>query len=158
MAAVVITRQQAIEKASADALTALPFNGLTRDKRVAVNPNETWASAEDTTGVTRPDTLRAVLQQVKQHGPCGPGRQCADAVFSVTGWMSVEGLRDGEFAKCIRARGTLRIPNAVRFLPAASPAARRLYQTEPPAGPLRIGSRRGGRREGSQMARQRQAA
>src|SRR2546421_5794094 len=69
MATVVITRNEAIEQAVADALRHLPLESLVRGKVVAVKPNETWASAEDTTGVTQPDTLRAVLQAVKQFQP-----------------------------------------------------------------------------------------
>ena len=67
MATVVITRNEAIEQAIAEALRHLPVESLVRGKRVAVKPNDTWASAEDTTGVTQPDTLRAVLQQLKPH-------------------------------------------------------------------------------------------
>jgi uncharacterized protein (DUF362 family) len=34
-----------------------------------VKPNDTWASARDKTGVTQPDTLRAVLRHIKQFAP-----------------------------------------------------------------------------------------
>jgi uncharacterized protein (DUF362 family) len=33
-----------------------------------VKPNETYATKDDTTGVTQPDTLRAVLRYVKRFG------------------------------------------------------------------------------------------
>jgi uncharacterized protein (DUF362 family) len=69
MATVVITRNEAIEEAVAEALRHLALEPLVRSKRVAVKPNETWASAEDTTGVTQPDTLRAVLRQLKLFTP-----------------------------------------------------------------------------------------
>jgi uncharacterized protein (DUF362 family) len=69
MATVVITRHQVIARAVEEALAHIPLEALVRDKLVAVKPNETWASPEDTTGVTQPDTLRAVLRQVKRCGP-----------------------------------------------------------------------------------------
>src|SRR3954454_15267078 len=95
MATVVITRNEAIELAVADALRHLQLEALVRGKRVAVKPNETWASAEDTTGVTQPDTLRAVLQQMKQLGPSelivtgGAGAAETEDVFRVAGLMDV---------------------------------------------------------------------
>jgi uncharacterized protein (DUF362 family) len=61
MAVVALTRNEVIEKAVTEALKHVPLAKLVAGKRVAVKPNETWASAEDTTGVTQPDTLRAVL-------------------------------------------------------------------------------------------------
>ena len=60
MVAVVITQNEAIERAIAEALEHLPLDALVRGKIVAVKPNDTWASSEDVTGVTQPDTLRAV--------------------------------------------------------------------------------------------------
>ncbi len=69
MATVVITQNDAIEEAVAEALGQLPLEGLVRGKLVAVKPNDTWASAEDRTGVTQPDTLRAVLRHLKQFRP-----------------------------------------------------------------------------------------
>src|SRR5206468_5384454 len=58
-------------------------------------PNETYASAEDTTAVTQPDTLRAVLRRVKRFGPKelvvtgGSGAAETDEVFRVAGLMDV---------------------------------------------------------------------
>ena len=69
MATVVITQNEAIGDAVAEALRHLSIEALVRGKRVAVKPNDTWASAEDKTGVTQPDTLRAVLRHLKQFGP-----------------------------------------------------------------------------------------
>src|SRR3982750_112943 len=95
MATVVITRNESIELAVADALRHLQLEALVRGKRVAVKPNETWASAEDTTGVTQPDTLRAVLRAVKRFGPRelvvsgGAGAAETDEVFRVAGLMDV---------------------------------------------------------------------
>jgi uncharacterized protein (DUF362 family) len=95
MTAVVITQQRAIAQAIAEALAHIPLELLVRDKLVAVKPNETWASPEDTTGVTQPDTLRAVLQQVKRFGPRelivsgGAGAAETEDVFRVAGLMDV---------------------------------------------------------------------
>jgi uncharacterized protein (DUF362 family) len=69
MATVAVTQNEAIEAAVADALSHVPLEPLVRGKVVAVKPNDTWATADDTTGVTQPDTLRAVLRQVKRFGP-----------------------------------------------------------------------------------------
>ena len=66
MASVVITQHEQIEKAIAQALERIDLASLVVGKLVAVKPNETWASAEDKTGVTQPDTLRAVLRRVKE--------------------------------------------------------------------------------------------
>jgi len=94
MATVVITQQQAIPEAIAEAMAHISLGPLVRDKRV-VKPNETWASPEDTTGVTQPDALRAVLQQVKQFGPRelivsgGAGAAETEDVFRLAGLMAV---------------------------------------------------------------------
>src|SRR5918912_4089592 len=64
-------------------------------KIVAVKPNETWASSDDTTGVTQPDTLRAVLRVAKRHHPRelvvtgGAGAAETDEVFRAAGLMEV---------------------------------------------------------------------
>ncbi len=95
MADVAITQNKAIEKAVAEALGHLPVEKLVRDKRVAVKPNETWASATDKTAVTQPDTLRAVLRYVKQFQPRelvvtgGAGAAETDEVFRIAGLMEV---------------------------------------------------------------------
>jgi uncharacterized protein (DUF362 family) len=95
MADVVITHNQEIEEAVAEALRHIPLELLVRGKRVAVKPNDTWASAEDKTGVTQPDTLRAVLRHLKQYGPRelivtgGAGAAETDEVFRIAGLMDV---------------------------------------------------------------------
>jgi uncharacterized protein (DUF362 family) len=95
MATVVITQNNAIEVAVVEALRPLPLEPLVRGKRVAVKPNDTWASAEDKTGVTQPDTLRAVLRHLKQYGPRelvvtgGAGAAETDDVFRIAGLMDV---------------------------------------------------------------------
>lgn len=95
MADVAVTQNQSIEKAVAETLRHLPLEKLVRGKRVAVKPNETWASSEDKTAVTQPDTLRAVLQHLKQHQPRelvvtgGAGAAETDEVFRIAGLMEV---------------------------------------------------------------------
>ena len=95
MVAVVVTHNQEIGPAIAEALEHIRLDPLVRGKLVAVKPNETWASAEDTAGVTQPDTLRAVLRQVQQHAPRelvvtgGAGAAETDEVFRVAGLMEV---------------------------------------------------------------------
>ena len=59
MVAVAITQNVAVEQAITQALHHFELEALIRGRRVAVKPNDTWASAEDTTAVTQPDTLRA---------------------------------------------------------------------------------------------------
>jgi uncharacterized protein (DUF362 family) len=95
MASVAITRDDDIARAIAGALRHVPLDKLVRGKLVAVKPNDTWASAEDRTGVTQPDTLRAVLRAVKGHGPRelvvtgGSGAGETDDIFRVAGLMEV---------------------------------------------------------------------
>jgi uncharacterized protein (DUF362 family) len=95
MVAVVITQNFVIEEAITEALQHLELDALIRGKRVAVKPNETWASAEDTTAVTQPDTLRTVLRYVQRFGPRelvvtgGAGAAETDEVFRLAGLMDV---------------------------------------------------------------------
>ena len=95
MTAVVITHNDMIETAIVGALAQISVERQVRGRLVAVKPNETWASAEDTTAVTQPDTLRAVLRALKQLGPRelvvsgGAGAGETDEVFRVAGLMDV---------------------------------------------------------------------
>ena len=95
MVEVIIARDDQIERAVAAALAPLPLEQLVRGKLVAVKPNETYASAEDATGVTQPDTLRAVLRQIRAHGPRdlvvtgGAGAAETHDVFRVAGLTEV---------------------------------------------------------------------
>jgi uncharacterized protein (DUF362 family) len=96
MATVAITvNRDSIGEAIAQALGHLPVERLVRDRLVAIKPNETWASKDDLTGVTQPDTLRAVLREVKRHGPRelvvsgGSGAAETDEVFRIAGLMDV---------------------------------------------------------------------
>jgi len=78
-----------------DALSAIALEPLVADKVVAIKPNDTWASEDDTTGITQPDTLHAVLQIVKRFGPRelivtgGAGAAETDDVFRIGGLMDV---------------------------------------------------------------------
>jgi uncharacterized protein (DUF362 family) len=84
-----------IEAAVVEALGKLPLEQMVSGKRLAVKPNDTWASSEDNTAVTQPETLRAVLRHVKQFSPRelfvsgGAGAAETDEVFKVAGLMQV---------------------------------------------------------------------
>src|SRR5919109_1078714 len=103
MTDVVITHNARIEEAITAALQHVPLATLVKDRRVAIKPNETWASENDTTGITQPDTLRAVLRAVKQHGPRelvvtgGAGAAETDDVFRIGGLMSVVDEEGADF-------------------------------------------------------------
>jgi uncharacterized protein (DUF362 family) len=70
---------------------------------VAVKPNETWASPEDTTGVTQADTLRGVLRYIKHFAPRhivvsgGAGAAETEDVFRYAGLMEVINQEGVEF-------------------------------------------------------------
>jgi uncharacterized protein (DUF362 family) len=95
MVAVAIIQNFAIEQAIAEALAHLDLEAMIRSKRVAVKPNDTWASAEDTTAVTQPDTLRAVLRHVQRFSPRelivtgGAGAAETEEVFRFAGLIDV---------------------------------------------------------------------
>lgn len=96
MATVAITHDDHnIGHAIDDALGALGLDELIRDRLVAVKPNDTWATAEDTTGVTQADTFRAVVRYLKRLGPRaivasgGAGAAETDDVFRIAGLMDV---------------------------------------------------------------------
>ena len=100
---VVITLDRTdITKAIDQALSAIALEPLVSGKRVAVKPNDTWASADDTTGITQPDTLRAVLRAIQRFAPRelvvtgGAGAAETEDVFRLGGLMDVveqEGAR-----------------------------------------------------------------
>jgi len=50
VSSVVITQNSDIEDSLSAALEHIPLEPLVRSKVVAVKPNDTWASKEDTTG------------------------------------------------------------------------------------------------------------
>lgn len=96
MTPVVITQNRDnIADAIEDALSRLELDPLVRGRLVAVKPNETWASPEDTTAVTQPDTLAAVLRHIKRLGPRslvvtgGSGAGETADIFRIAGLMDV---------------------------------------------------------------------
>jgi uncharacterized protein (DUF362 family) len=96
MATVAITQDlEEIGKAIDEAIGYVRLDELVRGRLVAVKPNETWATAEDTTAVTQADTLRAVLRAVKRYGPRelvvtgGAGAAETEDVFRHTGMLDV---------------------------------------------------------------------
>ena len=102
MATVAITHHEDIATAMQDALNLLHIADLVSGKLVAVKPNDTWASPEDTTAVTQPDTLRAVLRYLKQFQPKelvvtgGAGAGETEDICEIAGLMAVvreEGVR-----------------------------------------------------------------
>jgi uncharacterized protein (DUF362 family) len=103
MPTVAITQDGRIENAIAEALQHMPLDALVRGKRVAVKPNETWASEDDKTGVTQPDTLRTVLRAIKPHEPRelvvsgGAGAGETDEIFHIVGLMEVVEQEGVEF-------------------------------------------------------------
>lgn len=96
MTHVAITQNRIIQAALDEALDHIPeVDKLVRNKTVAVKPNETWASADDITGVTQADTLRAVIRYLKRFRPKnlvvtgGAGAAETEEVFRYSGMMQV---------------------------------------------------------------------
>lgn len=95
MVEVAIARHDEIAQAVEQALAYVDLRPLVQDKLVAVKPNETWASATDTSGVTQADTLRSVVRVLKRHGPRrlvvsgGAGAAETEEVFRYAGLMDV---------------------------------------------------------------------
>ncbi len=100
---VVITHGHPIAQGIDAALDHIALLPLVAGRRVAVKPNDTWASKDDTTGITQPDTLRAVLRAIKRHGPRelivtgGAGAAETDDVFRIGGLMDVVREEGAEF-------------------------------------------------------------
>jgi uncharacterized protein (DUF362 family) len=103
MPKVAITQRAQIEEAIVQALAYFDLESLARDKIVAVKPNETWASKEDLTAITQPDSLRAVLRYIKQFQPKelvvtgGAGAGETDHIFRLSGLMNVIKEEQAEF-------------------------------------------------------------
>jgi uncharacterized protein (DUF362 family) len=96
MTTVVITQNRDdIGRAIDEALGYIALDEIVRGKLVAVKPNETWATAADTTAVTQADTLRAVLRAVTRHRPRevvvtgGAGAAETEEVFRHTRMLDV---------------------------------------------------------------------
>lgn len=95
MPSVVLTQDRAdIGRAIDDALGRIDVERIVRGKLVAVKPNETWATKDDTSAVTQGDTLRAVLRHLKQFAPRelvvtgGAGAAETEDVFRHAGMLS----------------------------------------------------------------------
>ncbi|MBI1898719.1 MAG: DUF362 domain-containing protein [Acidobacteria bacterium] len=92
---VVLTHNFDIGRAIREAFDHIALELLVRDKLVAVKPNDTWATREDTSSVTQADTLRAVLRYLKRFRPRelvvtgGSGAAETDEVFRLTGMVDV---------------------------------------------------------------------
>jgi uncharacterized protein (DUF362 family) len=95
MSTVAITHSDNIERAISEALDQLDIESLVRGKVVAIHPNDTWASAEDTTAITQPDSLGAALRYMKRFSPKelvvsgGSGAGETDEIFRLAGLMKV---------------------------------------------------------------------
>jgi len=94
MTRVVLTQDlEDIGRGIDQALRHIDVEPLVRDKIVAVKPNETWATKDDTSAVTQGDTLRAVLRHVKRFAPKelvvtgGAGAAETEDVFRHAGMM-----------------------------------------------------------------------
>ncbi|MGH9340505.1 MAG: DUF362 domain-containing protein [Acidobacteriota bacterium] len=91
MLSVAITRNNSIERAIKEALGYLKLEDLIKGKVVAIKPNDTWASKEDTSALTQPDTLRATIRYLNQFSPRelivtgGAGAAETDDVFRISG-------------------------------------------------------------------------
>jgi uncharacterized protein (DUF362 family) len=122
MVDVMIAHDSNIARAVETALAPLPLERLCRGRIVAVKPNETWASADDTTGITQPDTLRAVLRLVARCQPRalvvsgGAGAAETDEVFRLGGLMDVVREEGAEFVDHNRPPF---VPVALEYRPSA---------------------------------------
>ncbi len=95
MPKVAITQRESIAEGIEEALNHLDLKPILENKIVAVKPNDTWASADDITAVTQPDTLRAMLRYLKKFRPKyivvsgGAGAAQTDEVFRLAKLMEV---------------------------------------------------------------------
>ena len=103
MTTVAIAQNDDIGTAIDKALGHLSLEDIVTGRLVAVKPNETTATPEDKSGVTQPDTLRAVLRYLKRFNPRhlvvtgGAGAAETDEVFRVAGLMDVVQEEGAEF-------------------------------------------------------------
>ncbi len=68
MSIVAITRSVNVKEGVWEALGLLDgLEELFQDKYVAIKPNDTWASAEDTTACTQADTVAALTVPLYSH-------------------------------------------------------------------------------------------
>jgi uncharacterized protein (DUF362 family) len=92
MSGVAIVRNKNIQDGIWEALNLLEdLSPILKGKHVAIKPNDTWASADDTTAVTQADSVEAVVRYVKRFGPSkitvtgGSGAAETHEVFSLLG-------------------------------------------------------------------------
>jgi len=92
MSRVAINRNTDIKEGIWGALDLLDdLANLFQGKYVAIKPNDTWASPDDTTACTQADSVAAVIQYVKKYNPSrivvtgGSGAAETDDVFSILG-------------------------------------------------------------------------
>ncbi len=103
MSKVAIAQEKKIEDAIVKVMACFDLEPLVFDKVVAVKANDTWASAEDKTAVTQPDSLRAALRFLKQFHPRelvvtgGSGAGETDEIFRIAGLMDVVKEEGAEF-------------------------------------------------------------
>lgn len=103
MTSVAIAQHNEITQSIHQALSALDLASVVEGKRVAIKPNDTWASREDTSAVTQGDSLRAVIEAVKQHRPAsitvtgGAGAAETDDVFRLSAMMDAIESQGVEF-------------------------------------------------------------
>jgi uncharacterized protein (DUF362 family) len=103
MSSVIVTQNDDIERAIGEALDQIALEPLVRGRVVAVKPNETWASRDDKTAVTQPDSLRATLRSIRKFGPRalivtgGAGAGETDEIFRIAGLMEVVESEGAEF-------------------------------------------------------------
>lgn len=92
---IAIAHDDRIDAAVHDALGRLDLDALVRGKLVAIKPNETFATKDDATGVTQPDTLRAVIRHLKRFDPRhivvsgGAGAAETEDVMRLSGMLDV---------------------------------------------------------------------
>lgn len=95
MSKVAITHHEDIAESIRQALGHIDLKPLLRGKKVAIHPNDTWASEEDKTAVTQPESLRALIRIVKEHAPteliitCGSGAGESNEICRIAGLMEV---------------------------------------------------------------------
>ena len=104
MSRVIITHDPGnIEAAINEALEHVDLAKIVSGRRVAIKPNETYATEDDITGVTQADTLRAVLRAVRAHAPRelivtgGSGAASTPEVFRLVGLDKVVEEAGAEF-------------------------------------------------------------
>ncbi|OGI22028.1 MAG: hypothetical protein A2287_11120 [Candidatus Melainabacteria bacterium RIFOXYA12_FULL_32_12] len=92
-----------IEKSIIQALDELDIKDIIEGKIVAIKPNDTYADSANMSGVTRGDTLRAVIRYIKSFNPKkivatgGAGAEVTYNVFKITGMLDALNEEKVEF-------------------------------------------------------------